>query len=72
MLPSTAQLINTRWKVLPEAQRNGIKNFVINYVLKVGSDENLLRTQKGFINKVNLILVQVRLAFPPLHRVAVS
>lgn len=41
------------------------QNFVINYVLKVGSDETLLRTQKGFINKVNLILVQVRYTLYP-------
>ena len=25
--------INTRWKILPEGQRNGIKNFIVNKVI---------------------------------------
>lgn len=51
--------IKYRWRTLPREQCEGIKNFVVNLVIKLSSDEALLRGQRLFINKLNLILVQV-------------
>jgi hypothetical protein len=71
------KLITTRWKSLPEGQRQGtsrrqpsagdtilieslgIRNFVVGITVKIASDENLLRKEKTYINKLNLALVQV-------------
>jgi len=51
--------IRTRWKVLPTEQRNGIKNYVVGKVIQVSSDETLANSEKVFLSKLNLTLVQI-------------
>jgi len=51
--------IKYRWRTLPREQCDGIKNFIVNLVIRLSSDEALLRGNKLFISKLNLILVQV-------------
>ncbi|THG98585.1 hypothetical protein EW026_g3626 [Hermanssonia centrifuga] len=53
------KLILTRWKSLPEGQRQGIRNFIVGITVKVASDESMLRREKTYINKLNLALVQI-------------
>ncbi|KAI0063955.1 Xpo1-domain-containing protein [Artomyces pyxidatus] len=53
------KLINTRWKTLPEAQRQGVLNFVVRITVKVASDEATMHKEKTYINKLNLALVQI-------------
>ncbi|KAG0148913.1 hypothetical protein CROQUDRAFT_40680 [Cronartium quercuum f. sp. fusiforme G11] len=53
------KLITTRWKALPEAQQSGIKNFIVGYIVKMTRDDVMMRKDKGFVNKMNLILVQI-------------
>ncbi|EKM83052.1 hypothetical protein AGABI1DRAFT_111574 [Agaricus bisporus var. burnettii JB137-S8] len=53
------KLILTRWKTLPDGQRQGIRNFVIAITVKIASDEVNLRKEKTYINKLNLALVQI-------------
>ena len=52
-------MIKTRWRTLPDAQRGGIKDFVVNMVIQRSSSEESLRADKFFMNKLNVILVQV-------------
>ncbi|KAJ6606940.1 CRM1 C terminal-domain-containing protein [Mycena sp. CBHHK59/15] len=53
------RLITTRWKTLPEGQRQGIRNFIVGETVKVASDDLSLRRERAYINKLNLVLVQV-------------
>ncbi|KAF9466324.1 CRM1 C terminal-domain-containing protein [Collybia nuda] len=53
------KLITTRWKTLPDGQRQGIRNFVVGVNVKVASDEVAMRKEKAYINKLNLALVQI-------------
>ncbi|KZS98963.1 hypothetical protein SISNIDRAFT_492282 [Sistotremastrum niveocremeum HHB9708] len=53
------KLIQTRWKALPEGQRLGIRNFVVAIVMKISSDDAAMRKEKTYVNKLNLILVQI-------------
>ncbi|EPT05907.1 hypothetical protein FOMPIDRAFT_1012966 [Fomitopsis schrenkii] len=53
------KLITTRWKSLPEGQRQGIRNFVVGITVKVASDEATMRREKTYLNKLNLALVQI-------------
>ncbi|KAJ3492099.1 hypothetical protein NLI96_g245 [Meripilus lineatus] len=53
------KLITTRWKSLPEGQRQGIRNFIVGITVKVASDEATLRREKTYVNKLNLALVQI-------------
>ncbi|KAK4704590.1 exportin-1, partial [Phenoliferia sp. Uapishka_3] len=53
------KLIKSKWKILPEAQRSGIRNFIVGVIVKTSADETTLRKEKSYVNKLNLILVQI-------------
>jgi len=40
-------VISTRWQVLPEEQRAGIKQYVVQLVIKISSDEHFAATQRS-------------------------
>ena len=44
-------------------QREGIRNFLSNLIIRFTLDEALFRKENTFVNKLNLILVQVRVDF---------
>ncbi|KAG9304016.1 hypothetical protein G9A89_005926 [Geosiphon pyriformis] len=53
------KLIQTRWKILPADQQMGIRNYIVNIILKTSESEQSLRKEKTYLNKLNLILVQI-------------
>ncbi|KAF7371257.1 hypothetical protein MSAN_00761500 [Mycena sanguinolenta] len=53
------RLVTTRWKTLPDSQRQGIRNFIVGETVKVASDDISLRRERTYLNKLNLVLVQV-------------
>ncbi|KAF7295071.1 Importin N-terminal domain-containing protein [Mycena indigotica] len=53
------KLISTRWKALPDGQRQGIRNFIVGLTVKVASDEATMRKEKTFVDKLDLTLVQI-------------
>ncbi|KAI8321969.1 hypothetical protein GQ54DRAFT_297658 [Martensiomyces pterosporus] len=53
------KLIQTKWKILPVDQRTGIKNFVVEIILKTASTDESLRQNRVYLSKLNLILVQI-------------
>lgn len=52
-------VIRTRWKMLPTEQREGIKQFIVGLVIKISSSEDHSEKEKTFLNKLNLILIQI-------------
>jgi len=52
-------VIMTRWKVLPRDQCQGIRNFVVNFIIQLASTDESLRDNKTLVNKLNLVLVSV-------------
>ena len=52
-------VIKTRWKILPQEQREGIKNYVVGKIIHMSQDEQTLRQEKVFISKLNLTLVEI-------------
>lgn len=56
------ELIKHRWGAIDDQQREGIKNYLSNLIIKISSDEVSLRREKVFLNKLNILLVQVRAA----------
>ncbi|KAF2100803.1 hypothetical protein NA57DRAFT_74400 [Rhizodiscina lignyota] len=52
-------VILTRWKVLPRDQCQGIRNFVVNVIIKTSETEESLRSQRTLLNKLNLTLVNI-------------
>ncbi len=53
-------MIKFTWGALPDEQREGIRNYVSNLIIKLSSDEVAFRREKVFLNKLNIILVQAR------------
>ena len=51
--------VKSRWNALPAEQREGIKNFVVGFILKISADEKTMRTQAAFLNKLNVVLIQI-------------
>mmetsp|Transcript_8127 Transcript_8127/g.30464 ORF Transcript_8127/g.30464 Transcript_8127/m.30464 type:complete len:1079 (-) Transcript_8127:1645-4881(-) len=52
-------VIKYRWNALPDDQREGIKNFISNLIIKLSTDAVSFRRDRAFINKVNAVLVQI-------------
>lgn len=52
-------MIRSRWGALPDAQREGIKTYVSNLIIKISTDESGFRREKTFLNKLNLVLVDI-------------
>ncbi|KAG0135947.1 exportin KapK [Tuber indicum] len=53
------QVIQTRWKVLPKEQRQGIRNFVVGFIIQESSTPESLHQKRILINKLNLVLVSI-------------
>lgn len=53
------KLIATRWKVLPSDQQQGIRNFIVETIIQQSSDEAALRSEKAYLGKLNMTLIQI-------------
>lgn len=51
--------INTRWKILPEDQKEGIKGYVVTKVIALSSSDESLRAEKTYISKLNTVLIGI-------------
>lgn len=52
-------VIKYKWKAMPREQQEGIKNYIVEKVVKISSDEDLMREQEMVLHKLNIILVQI-------------
>ncbi|KAJ1026770.1 hypothetical protein NDA16_002067 [Ustilago loliicola] len=53
------KLISTRWKILPEDQQQGIRNFIVEMIIQHSSDEANLKREKTYIGKLNTTLITI-------------
>ncbi|KAG2381491.1 hypothetical protein C9374_006480 [Naegleria lovaniensis] len=53
------KVVQTRWKILPQDEREGVKNFIVITVINCSKDEAYFRSHKLFINKLNEVLVAI-------------
>jgi len=51
--------INTRWKVIPTDQREGIRNYIVSKIIALSASDELMRENGSFLNRLNLVLVQI-------------
>ncbi|CAA7405603.1 unnamed protein product [Spirodela intermedia] len=52
-------VIKYRWNALPVEQRDGIKNYISDVIVQLSSNEASFRRERLYVNKLNIILVQV-------------
>ncbi|KAG0048244.1 Karyopherin transporter [Gryganskiella cystojenkinii] len=53
------KLVQTKWKLLPPEQCQGIRNYTVGLIVKLSSDEATLVREKTLLNKLNMVLVQI-------------
>lgn len=53
------RLIQYRWKTIPEAERKGIRDFIVDMIIHLCDDEQAFEQERALINKVDLVLVSV-------------
>jgi len=51
------EAVNTRWKILPENQKQGIRTYIITTVLKMSEDDS--NSQHHLLTKLNATLVSI-------------
>ncbi|KAK3004971.1 hypothetical protein RJ639_018413, partial [Escallonia herrerae] len=52
-------VIKYRWNALPVEQRDGMKSYISDIIVKLSSDEISFRRERLYVNKLNIILVQI-------------
>lgn len=52
-------LIKYRWRTIPETERIGIRNFIVNMIIALCDDESVFEKDRALINKIDLTLVSV-------------
>ncbi|KAL6772266.1 XPO1 [Auxenochlorella protothecoides x Auxenochlorella symbiontica] len=52
-------VIKTRWGALPDEQREVLKTYISNLIIKLSTDEVAFRRERVFLNKLNLVLVDI-------------
>jgi len=52
-------LVKAKWLLLPEDQRLGIRNFLVDLLIKNVTNEESFQHQNNFINKLNYVIVLV-------------
>lgn len=52
-------LIKYRWRTIPDNERVGIRNFIVNMIIALCDDEAVFEKDRALINKIDLTLVSV-------------
>ncbi|CAI0559661.1 unnamed protein product [Linum tenue] len=52
-------VIKYRWNALPGEQRDGMKNYISEVIVQLSSNESSFRQERLYVNKLNVILVQI-------------
>ncbi|XP_022718569.1 protein EXPORTIN 1A isoform X6 [Durio zibethinus] len=52
-------VIKYRWNALPVEQRDGMKNYISEVIVQLSSNEASFRAERLYVNKLNIILVQI-------------
>lgn len=53
------KLIKYKWKTVPEQERIGIRNFIVNMIISLCDSDDIFKLEKPLINKIDLTLVAI-------------
>jgi exportin-1 len=62
-------LIKSRWRILPKEQRDGIKNYIVNLVIKLSTSDDVRLKNVLLLGQSNKVLVQVRVIQSNLEKI---
>ena len=52
-------VIKSKWKALPREQCEGIQKYIVALIIKISSEQEEMEKHKVYLNKLNIILVQI-------------
>eukprot|EP01117_Protostelium_nocturnum_P011324 TRINITY_DN4108_c0_g1_i1.p1 TRINITY_DN4108_c0_g1~~TRINITY_DN4108_c0_g1_i1.p1 ORF type:complete len:1068 (-),score=171.31 TRINITY_DN4108_c0_g1_i1:50-3253(-) len=52
-------VVKYKWRILPRDQSENIKTYIVNLAIKLSSDYPTLQREKPFLNKLDMVLVQI-------------
>ncbi|RCI02386.1 Karyopherin transporter, partial [Rhizopus stolonifer] len=53
------EFIKVRWNALPMDQRLMMRNYIVKSIIDIASNESTLRSHTAYLNKLDLVLVQI-------------
>ncbi len=53
------ETVQYKWGLMPLQQRTGVRKYVVGLIVKLSSSKESLRTNRVFLRRLNLILVQI-------------
>lgn len=56
-----SKMVQFKWSIISKQQQTGIKNYIVNTILKKSSNPDILKNEKVLIIKYDEVLVQVSL-----------
>lgn len=66
------ETIKTRWNALPEEQQKAIRSFLSNVIISVATSTDSLSKQRVYLQKLNVVLVQVWLSILSVYSSRIS
>ena len=61
------ETINTRWKIIPTDQREGIRNYIVSKIIALSENDDSLSSHHSYLSQLNLVLVQILKQDWPSH-----
>lgn len=53
------ETIDTRWKVIPIDQREGIRNYIVGKIISLSNKDEDMKSNSVFLQRLNLVLVHI-------------
>lgn len=53
------ETINSRWKIIPQDQRQGVRNYIVGKIIELSSSEEVMSRNHMLLSRLNLVLVHI-------------
>jgi exportin-1 len=54
-----SEMISTRWKIIPQDHRLGIRNYIVTKIMSVSTSDELMKKNHQILNRLNMVLVDI-------------
>jgi exportin-1 len=51
--------ISSRWKILPQDHREGVKNYIVGKIMTLSASDTSLKANKLYLDRLNLTLIEI-------------
>jgi exportin-1 len=62
-----SETIESKWKIIPLEQREGIRNYIVGKIISISMNSSLMKQEHVFLSRLNLVLVAILKQDWPSH-----